>query len=117
MQKGGEPATIQRWLQIADQESDPLRKADFALVVLFADLTGRTEVWEKALEGFNVIESITVNKWKAEAAVKTRIADLLRFLEARFGSLPAEAKSKIEATASLDVLGRWIDLAGLATTL
>jgi hypothetical protein len=51
MKKGGDPATIERWLQVANQETDPYRKADFALVVLFADLTGRTEVWEKGRVG------------------------------------------------------------------
>src|SRR5262249_54566129 len=75
MQKGGEAATIRRWLEIASQETDPHRKADFALVVVFADLTGRADVWEKALEGFNVTESPTLNKWMAQAAVKTRIED------------------------------------------
>jgi hypothetical protein len=117
MKKGNDPDTIRRWLEIANQESDPQRKADYALVVVFADLTGGTEVWEKALEGFNVIESVTVNKWKAQAAAKAKIEDVIGILEDKFGPVPVDAKAKIEATTSLDILQRWVILAGKATSL
>jgi hypothetical protein len=113
MQNGGEPATIQRWLEVAAQESDPRRKADLALVELFADLTDRTDVWKKALEGFNVIESITYNRWVAKA----KIEDVLGFLEGRFGPVPAETKEKIEATTSLEELRRLVTLAAKAGSL
>jgi hypothetical protein len=117
MKNGGEPDIIRRWLELANAEIDSVRKADFALVIVFADLTGRTGVWEKALEGFNVIESPTVNKWMAQAALKSKIEDVIGFLEARFGSVPAEIKSKIEAATSADVVRDWIKLAGSTKSL
>jgi hypothetical protein len=117
MKNGGEPDIIRRWLELANAEIDSVRKADFALVIVFADLTGLTGVWEKALEGFNVIESPTVNKWMAQAAVKAQIEAVLGFLDARFGSVPAEIKAKIESATSPDLLRRWVTLAGTAQSL
>src|SRR2546430_16618650 len=61
MKNSGEPDIIRRWLEVADAETDAKRKADFALVVVFAQLTGHERTWQKALEGFNVIESVIVN--------------------------------------------------------
>jgi hypothetical protein len=110
MKNGNDPGTIKRWLEVASLERDPYRKADLALVEVFANLTGGTEVWEKALEGFNVIESVTVNKWKAQAVAKS----LLGILEKKFSPVPAEVQTKIEATTALDVLQHWVILA--ATT-
>ncbi len=121
MKYGNDPATIQRWLEVANQESDPHRKADLALVVVFAELTGGMTAWEKALEGFNVIESITVNRWKAEAAAKAtvqaKVQAVIDVLQTRFGPLPIEARAKIEATDALDVLQGWIILAAKVRSL
>jgi hypothetical protein len=64
-----------------------------------------------------VIESVIVNEWKAEAARKSKIEDLLEILESRFGPVPTDAKAKIEAAAALDVLRRWITLALKTTSL
>jgi hypothetical protein len=114
---GNEPATIQRWLEVAGSEGDPFRKADSALVVVFAQLTGGERVWKKALEGFNVIESVIVNEWKAEATIKSKIDDLVKLVEARFGPVPADAKAKIESTNSPALLQQWILLAGKANSL
>jgi hypothetical protein len=54
--------------------------------------------------GFNVLESITVNEWKAEAKVQA----LMGILEDKFSPVPPEVRAKIEATTALDVLQRWI---------
>jgi hypothetical protein len=60
-----------------------------------------------------VIESPTVNRWKAEAKVEA----LLGLLKGRFDSVPAEAKEQIKATTALDVLQRWVILAATADSL
>jgi hypothetical protein len=117
MKNGGEADIIRRWLELANAEVDSVRKADFALVIVFADLTERTAVWEKALEGFNVIESPTVNKWMAQAAAKATAKDLLAILEKKFSAIPAEVRAKIEATAAQDVLHNWVIAAATADTL
>jgi hypothetical protein len=113
MKKGGEPGTMRRWREVAELETNPARKADLALVVVFAQLTGCRDAWKKALEGFNVLESITVNEWKAEAEVRTLIA----VLERKFPPVPDEVRAKIEVTTTLDVLQRWIVAAAVADSL
>jgi hypothetical protein len=117
MKKGNDSDTIRRWLEVADAETDAKRKADFALVVVFAQLTGHERTWQKALEGFNVIESVIVNEWKAEAAVQALSEAVISLLEARFTTIPAEIRSKIESASSPDLLRRWNNLAGTAKTL
>jgi len=113
MQKGGTPATMRRWLEVADLETDPRRKADLALVVVFAQLTGCQRAWQKALGGFNVIESVIVNEWKAQAVVQNLIA----ILERKFPPVPDEVLAKLEATTGLDVLQRWVVAAAVADSL
>lgn len=117
MKNGNDPATMQRWLQVADQETDAARKADFALVVVFAQLTKGDRAWKKALEGFNVTESVVLNEWMAEAAAKARIEDIVKILEDKFSPIPAELKGKIEAATAMDVLQRWVILVGRADSL
>ena len=87
------------------------------LVLVFANSTGLTEVWEKALDGFHMIESLTVNNWKVEATVKSKIEDALDFLEGRFGAVPADLRSNIETTTPLEVLKRWVGLVSKADSL
>ena len=64
-----------------------------------------------------MIESITVNEWKAEGKLESKIEALLGFLEARFGSVPAEVETRVKATTALDVLQRWVVFAGKAASL
>jgi len=113
MQKGNQPGTIKRWLEVADLETDPVRKADLALVVVFAQLTGHERTWHKALEGFNVIESVIVNEWKAESKAE----DIVDFLQGRFDSIPEDLAAKIRQTTALDVLKRWVVLAAKTDSL
>jgi hypothetical protein len=74
---------------LAEREKDPVRRADLKLVIVFANLTGRTDAWKKALEGFDVIKSPTVEEWtkdaRAEGQVKGLLAGLEALLEAKFG--------------------------------
>jgi hypothetical protein len=113
MQNGNDDATIRRWLEIADLERDPQRKADLALVVVYAQLTDGVEVWEKALEGFNVMESVVLNKWMAQAKAQA----VMGILEKKFPPVPVEVRAKVEATTSLDVLQSWVILAATAGSL
>jgi hypothetical protein len=113
MKKGNDPATIQRWLEIANREADPDRKADFALVEAFADLTGGAEAWRQALKEFNVIESPTVNRWKAQTSIQILVA----ILERKFSPIPEEVRAKIEATTALGVLQDWALIAATADSM
>lgn len=113
MRQGSEPGIIQRWLELAAQETDAQRKADLALVRVFAELSGSQDVWNRALEGFNVRQSVVVNEWKAEGKAEA-VRDIL---ETRFGTLPSEVAAKVDQTREGDTLKRWLVLAVQAATL
>jgi len=110
---GGEPGIIQRWLEVAQPETDERWRADFSLARVFAELTGHQEVWKTALEGFNVRQSVVVNDWKAEA----KIEGIQGLLTARLGGVPADIAAKLAETRDLSVLQTWLILAGQAATL
>ena len=110
---GGEPDTIQRWLEVAQPETEEQWCADFCLARVFAELTGLQEVWKTALEGFNVRQSAVVNEWKAEAKVE----GIQGLLTARLGGVPADVAAKLAETHDLAVLQTWLILAGQAATL
>ena len=58
MRQGSEPGIIQRWLELAAQEPDLQRKADLALVRVFAELAGGPGRLESCFGG---IQRATVN--------------------------------------------------------
>ena len=111
---GGEPGIIQRWLEVAQPETDEHWRADFSLARVFAGLTGFQEGWKIALEGFNVRQSVVVNDWKADAKIEEDIQGLLT---ARLGGVPADIAAKLAETRDLAVLQTWLILAGQAATL
>jgi hypothetical protein len=79
---------------------------------MFAELPGVWMEWKQALEGWNVRVSQQVLEWQAEAVVKTRQTDLLRVLEALYGSkAPADVASTVQASADPEQLSRWFDAA------
>jgi hypothetical protein len=135
MRGGGAPDIIERWKQVASQESDNSRRAAYgAIALIFADLTGRVDQWRSGLEGWNMRDSTVVAEWKAEGRAegkaegraegraegiaKTRRGDLLRLLELKFrATVPADLMSAVETQTDLDVLARWFDAAVLADSL
>lgn len=48
---GREPATMQRWREVAELETDPQWRADFCLARVLAELTGCQDDWKTALGG------------------------------------------------------------------
>ena len=64
-----------------------------------------------------MIESPTVNKWTAAAAVKSKVEALIGLVEYKFSPVPPDVKAKIEATTTLDVLQKWVITAGRVDTL
>ena len=64
-----------------------------------------------------MIQSQQVLEWMAEGEVRGQARTLLRVLRARFGNVPAELETAIQATTDLDQLDRWADTAATAPTL
>ncbi len=118
MTGGDEAGIMARWKELAAAEPDSRKRSDYAaLAIVFAEAAGRRAVWKKALEGWNMEQSLQVLEWMAEGEAKGAMRDLLRLLELPFGTVPAELAEKIRATADLAELHRWFDAAVAAKTL
>lgn len=109
MHRGSEESIIKRWLELASAEPDAGRRADLGLVRVFAEAADCLDVWSKALEGWNVVESQVVNEWKGQARMAGKVETLVRQLQLRFGSVPEDVKKRIEETRKIDELNGWLD--------
>ena len=106
MQGAGEPGIITRWLAEGRLEPDARRRADLgSLALTLAALKDWFPVWKEALKEWNMQESAYVLELQAEATLKATLKakheDLKTVLEERFGSLPAELRTRLEATTDL----------------
>lgn len=123
MRGGADPTIIERWKALALAEPDRLRRGMYgAFALILAGLADREVAWSAALEGWNVIESPVVEKWKAqwkaEGLVEGKRQDLLDILNARFpGTLPKPLTDAIAAQDDPDVLAGWLIKAAVAATL
>ncbi len=114
MQRGGEAGIIADWVARASAELDARRGADLGgLALVFAEAAGCAEAWQKALEGWNMIQSKQVLEWQAQ----TRVADLLEVLKERVGPLPNAVVEQVREVRDHALLQRWLKLAARATTL
>ncbi|MDY3560296.1 hypothetical protein R5W23_001525 [Gemmata sp. JC673] len=130
MTGGDDAVIIDRWKVLAEGEPDRRARGTYGgLALVFAAAAGRREVWEKALEGWNVIESPVVNEWialgkakgvaegRAEGRAEQAVLMLLNVLAAKFGSTPAEVEAAVRSCADLVKLQVWTTQAATAATL
>jgi hypothetical protein len=111
--RGGEPALIEDWKQVAQREPNAERRAtycDFALV--FAELIPDLVRWQHALEGWEMKESQYIKGWLnkgiVQGAVSARRADLLMTLRTRLPDpVPEDVSLAVEGTNDPDTLARW----------
>jgi hypothetical protein len=121
MKKGGDDGIIRRWLEVVGKEPSRERRGNLTLVAVFAERTGCTDTWKKALEGFDVTESTIVNEWKAEAVRKSERRMKAEFLLRLVKKLPEEAPEELnrairdcEDPSKLDA---WLDAGFEASSL
>lgn len=122
MTGGGDAGIIERWKRAAEGEPNYHRRN--ALLVparIFADAADRAAAWNKGLEGWNVkvspfAESL-VAEGEAKGLLKQAAASVVAVLEARFGSVPAEADAAVRGCSDLPTLQAWLTLAARAATL
>jgi hypothetical protein len=119
MRGASEPATIEEWKRLALMEKDEEKRRAYAgLALVFADLAGRLEVWQKSLEDWNVERSQVTLEWERRAELRIRRADLLEAMEVRFGQpVPEDVVQVVEAESDLATLQRWFKKALTAANL
>ncbi|MBY0459753.1 MAG: hypothetical protein K2V38_20735, partial [Gemmataceae bacterium] len=102
MSGGAEATIIERWKRLAESEPLSRRRSELAgLALVLAEAADCREAWERGLEGWNVRESVVVNRWIDEGRAEGQAAALLAVLEAKFQTVPDDLAAAIRATADL----------------
>jgi len=110
LMKGGSGSTvIAACLELAGEATDDRWRADFGYdVLVFAEKSDDPAAWRKALEGWGMVKSMTMEKSRAEGEQ----ASLLRVLRARARQeAPDDLTEKIRATIDRERLQAWLDIA------
>jgi hypothetical protein len=123
MKGAGDKAFIKRWKKAVETEPDPTRRIsylDWALIL--SELAGWQVDWLRELEGWMDRKSTLIEGWKKEGAeiekVRTSRANLLRFVQGRWGApVPEAIRLAVEGTNDTAVLDKWIDAAATARSI
>jgi hypothetical protein len=115
------PEVADEWARLMRLETDAERQREIAgLARVFAEWVGRIDVWEKALEGWEMEtwKSKTIETWRAQGRIETQRANLLRVMQLKFRvEIPAELIQLIQGTKDLKTLADWLDHVVLVETL
>jgi hypothetical protein len=95
-----------------------LRAAYGALALVFAEMAGRTTLWQTGLEGVNMQESKIMRGWREEGSVKPAREAVVNVLQARFPRTPVPegVHSALERNADVRQLTKWLREAALTTS-
>jgi hypothetical protein len=109
-------AIIARWReQVNDPDKVPsawMRQNLVGIAMLFAELAGRFLVWERALEGWDMVESQVANRWRTQGEVRRSRAWLLELLRTKYqGSVTADVVQLVEQQSDLTLLQTWFTTA------
>ena len=100
-----------RWRDLAmRQQQLHLRAAYVTLALVFAEMAGRTALWQTGLEGFNMQESKIMRGWREGGALTNARAAVVNVLQARFPGTPVPegVTSALEKNADLRQLTDWL---------
>jgi hypothetical protein len=125
---GGEEAgIIQRWIELASQETNSRLRGDYGgLALVFAEAAKRLPVWKEALKEWNVIESRQVLEWmamgevkgEARGEIKGEINAVLEVLATRFPpGAPADLVAAIRGSTDRDQVRGWLRTAATADSV
>ena len=117
MNEGGNKEVIDKWKELAGREPSEERRrmfCDFALI--FAELSKKLVLWQRALEGWQMLESQLIlgvlKRGKEEGRVETRRAYIEEFIRSRLADpVPEDIFLAIEGTNDPTILDRWFKLA------
>lgn len=121
MRGGDATTTIQEWKRLASAVPDGRRRSELGgLALILSEAAGRRPAWEDAMEGWEMRESVVVNRWieegrqegrregLREGEAAARQATLLELAEARFGPLPPAIVTRVRAEKDNECLRRWL---------
>ncbi len=117
MKRGADPDIIKCWFALAGREPDRKRRAELVLARVFAELVGGQDVWIKALEGWAMKESPTIESLFTEAKAESMAEVLLQVLHHRFKNVPDDLRTAILAVQDPQRMTAWVDTAFAARTL
>jgi hypothetical protein len=117
-----QPAAIARWKELVTNVEDRRRRGELAgIALIFAELVGRRRVWNRELEGFEMVESQVVKEWisqgEARGELKRQRRNLLDLVRQKFPTVSPEVVKGINDQESMPVLEDWFHAAVGATTL
>ncbi|MHB1422680.1 MAG: hypothetical protein ACYC3I_05685 [Gemmataceae bacterium] len=129
---GDRAAVVEEWKRLASMEPDVRKRGDYGgLARVFAELSGRGEIWTKGLEGWNVEVSQVVLEWQAQALarglargreegraemlerLRENLLGLLRF-KAQM-ELPADLVAVVQGQTDPTMLQQWFNRALVAS--
>ena len=119
MRGGDDAAMIERGKELASQEPDERRRAEYGgLALVFAEAADRKPLWKEALKEWNVKLSQTVLEWQAEAVAEKQAEFILLALNTRFPEgVPADVADGVRAVRDLEKLTRWFKAAMTAPSI
>jgi hypothetical protein len=121
MSGADDPEAAEEWARLILLETDEERRRDYVGVArLFAEWTRRTEIWKKALEGWDMEtwKSETIETWRNQGDLRTKRADLIEVMELKFKcEVPADMRQRIQQTTDITTLARWLKQVMLLTSL
>ena len=118
MARAEEEGIIARWKELTTAVVPDRRMRDnlSGIALVFAELAGRFLAWERGLEGWEMSDSMVVDRWIARAEAKMELKErrsfILRMLRHRFGdAIPGDVQETIDTQPSLEMLDEWFDAA------
>jgi hypothetical protein len=107
---------IGRWRELV---SDPtrvpspwMRQNLVGIALVFAELAGRYLLWERELEGWDVVESQVANRWRALGELTRSRTWLVRLLQTKYpAEFNDEVKHLVEQQTDLALLNQWFEFA------
>jgi hypothetical protein len=119
MRGGDEAGMIAEWKRVADTDPAVRNRLIYGgLAIVFAELTKCRPAWRRALEGWNVQKSVTLEEWRTEGRTEQARSALLRALRLRFkAEPPAEIVQAVEECLELGRLNDWLDAAIVTPSL
>jgi hypothetical protein len=96
---------IDKWKDLAASEPDSSRRTDYAaLAIVFASVMKKRDVWRIALKEWNMIESPVTKEWENVGRREQIMELILDVLRDKFGEVPADVSSHLEAIDDLSIL-------------